>query len=42
MDLPGAMPEEVTDQIVDLIGSTKEVVETVRVGSWQNSWNNYQ
>ena len=24
MDLPGAMPEEVTDQIIDLIGCTKE------------------
>ena len=24
MDLPGAMPEEVTDQIIDLIGCSKE------------------
>ena len=24
MDLPGAMPEEVTDQIIDLIGCSEE------------------
>ena len=30
MDLPGAMPEEVTDQIIDLIGCSEDDVIQVR------------
>ena len=36
MDLPGAMPEEVTDQIIDLIGCSKnEIYLQVEKQGWE-------